>query len=384
VPGVASEWAREILRRSLPTVEAGDDDEAGDDALRILVGQAGPRLVWEVSRARSDATWHAFVDAETGTLVGPPIDVNRYVTGTGRIFRDNAVVATRTPTLSDQADAASAVPAGAYSTVALQGLTGSGRLDGQFASSSGSRRRVTSATNTFSYNRSVNGFSETMGYYWIDFAQRYIQSLGFTNIVNRPQVFAVDRITDDNSFYAPATRQITFGTGGVDDAEDAEVILHEYGHAIQDSQRPGFGGGQEAGAMGEGFGDYWAASVTAQVSGGYLDTCIAEWDAVAWTSTVPHCMRRIDGSKHYPESLAGEVHDDGEIWSAALWQIRGALGATTSDRVILQHHFLLPANATFNQAANALVTSAIGLRLSPGAVSSIRTILRSRGFTVTV
>jgi hypothetical protein len=37
--------------------------------------------------------------------------------------------------------------------------------------------------------------------------------------------------------------------GGVDDAEDADVILHEYGHAIQDNQVPGFGSSLEAGAM---------------------------------------------------------------------------------------------------------------------------------------
>ncbi len=388
-PRLGRDGAREALRRSLPALSAssappaGVDDEAADEGLRLLAGPSGARLVWEVSRARMDGTWRALVDAGTGLLLGAPVDVNRYVNGTGRVFRDNAVVATRTPTLADHGDAASAVPAGAYSTVALPGLNGSGKLDGQFASSSASRRRVTSATNTFSFDRSMDGFSETMGYYWLDYAQRTIQSLGFTNVVNRQQVFSVDRIADDNSFYSPATRQITLGKGGVDDAEDAEVVLHEYGHAIQDNQRPGFGIGAQAGAMGEGFGDYWAASVTARVSGGYLDTCFAEWDGVVWPTAVPHCLRRLDGTKHYPESLAGEVHDDGEIWSAALWQIRGALGAAAADRVILQHHFLLAAAATFNQAANALVTSAIGLRLSSTAVGSIRTILRNRGFTVT-
>ena len=43
-----------------------------------------------------------------------------------------------------------------------------------------------------------------------------------------------------------------FGKGGVDDAEDAEVIWHEYGHAIQDAQVPGFGAGHEAGVDGRG------------------------------------------------------------------------------------------------------------------------------------
>jgi len=95
-------------------------------------------------------------------------------------------------------------------------------------------------------------------------------------------------------------------------------------------------------------------------------------------------LRRLDGTKHYPESLAGEVHDDGEIWSAALWQIRGAIGAQRADKVILQAHFLLTPTASFNQGANALVTAAINLGYGNQQVKAIRNILQNRGFTVTV
>ena len=56
-----------------------------------------------------------------------------------------------------------------------------------------------------------------------------------------------DAFKADNSFYSPATRKIKYGSGGVDDAEDADVILHEYGHSIQDDQVPGFGGRQSGG-----------------------------------------------------------------------------------------------------------------------------------------
>jgi len=39
------------------------------------------------------------------------------------------------------------------------------------------------------------------------------------------------------------------------------VIVHEYGHAIQDDQVPNFGLSSEGGAMGEGFSDYLAAAL---------------------------------------------------------------------------------------------------------------------------
>ena len=341
-------------------------------------------LSWRIVVPTDGPTWEMFVNAKSGELLGPPRDINRYVDGTGQVFIVNAIVATRDNSLRDNLDSASAVPLSAYSTVTLAGLVGNGFLDGVFASSAATKKRAFNAVNNFSFDRSNDGFSETMGYYYIDYAERYIQSLGFNDVNNRQQVFAVNRLKIDNSFYSPQSKEISLGLGGVDDAEDAEVILHEYGHSIQDNQVPGFGTTLEAGAMGEGFGDYWGASVGAQFSAGFQDTCLAEWDATSYSSTNPPCLRRLDSTKHYPEDVVGQVHADGEIWSAALWQIRGSLGAANADRVVLAAHFLLSPSASFNQGANALVTAAIGLGYKNNQVNIIRTTLRARGFTVTV
>ena len=64
--------------------------------------------------------------------------------------------------------------------------------------------------------------------------------------------------------------------------------------------------------------------------------CVADWDSVSYTSTVPHCLRRVDGALRYPADLNGEVHHDGQIWSRALWDIRQALGHVKADTIILQ------------------------------------------------
>ena len=341
-------------------------------------------LAWQVIIPTAGPTWETFIDAQSGAPIAEPRDINRYANGTGQVFNVNAVVATHDNSLRDNDDAATAVPASAYSLVTLLGLVGNGFLDGQFASSDGTKKRASNASNSFIFDRSSDGFSEVMGYYYLDYAERYIQSLGFTNVNNRQQVFSVNRLKIDNSFYSPNSKEITYGLGGVDDAEDADVILHEYGHSIQDNQVLNFGSSLEAGSMGEGFGDYWAGTVGAQFSGGFQDLCLAEWDATSYSSTNPPCLRRLDSTKHYPESVAGEVHDDGEIWSAALWQIRGAIGAQRADTVILQAHFLLTPTASFNQGANALVTAAINLGYGNQRVKAIRNILQNRGFTVTV
>jgi Zn-dependent metalloprotease len=387
-PSVKPEQAVESARGQVPPGPV-DEPETGDLPLPstklVIFAETGtPTLAWEVILHTQGPTWQLFVHAQTGNVLAPAKDLNRYATGRGQVFLVNAVVATHDDSLRDNKDAASAVPSTAYRAVTLLGLAGTGFLDGSYASSSASKRRVSSASEQFVFDRSNDGFSETMGYYFLDYAQRYIQTLGFSNVNNRQQVFSVDRYKQDNSFYQPSTKNITYGTGGVDDAEDAEVIWHEYGHSIQDNQVPGFGSSLEASSIGEGFGDYWAGSVGAQLSGGFQDLCIADWDATSYSSTIPACLRRLDSTKHYPEDIVGEVHDDGEIWSAALWQIRVAISAAKADTVILQHHFLLTADTSFNQAANALVTAAINLGYNPPAVNAIRTILQNRGFTVTV
>jgi Zn-dependent metalloprotease len=388
IPSVKREHAIESAKGAVPAGPPDDGDAADEPAptarLVIYAQSGAPTLAWEVILPTHGPTWQLFVHARKGAVLAPPKDLNRYVSGTGRVFLVNAVVATKNNTLRDNKDAASAVPSSAYRTVTLLDLDGSGFLTGKYASSSDSKVRVSSASQSFVFDRSQDGFSETMGYYYLDFAQRYIQSLGFTSVNNRQQVFSIDRYKKDNSFYTASSKGIIYGTGGVDDAEDAEVIWHEYGHSIQDNQIPGFGETVEAGSMGEGFSDYWAGTLGAQLSGGFQDLCIADWDAVSYSSDNPPCLRRLDSTKHYPEDLDGDEHDDGEIWSAALWQIRGAISAAKADTLILQHHFLLTPDASFNQAANALVGAAINLGYNQPTLSAIRTILKNRGFTVTL
>ncbi len=113
----------------------------------------------------------------------------------------------------------------------------------------------------------------------------------------------------DNSFATTHKDEIRLGKGGVDNAEDGEVITHEYGHAIHFSQNFAFAS-VEAGAISEGFGDYWAVTTTMVVRKrlGLLPltdpACVADWDATSYDPTPPHCLRRIDSNLHYPEDLS--------------------------------------------------------------------------------
>ena len=198
-------------------------------------------------------------------------------------------------------------------------------------------------------------------------AQKYIQSLGFGTTlrpVNKEsQDIRINQYGIDNSYSWDKHDVLRFGKGGVDDAEDAEVILHEYGHAIQDSQMTpfGFGGSVEAGSIGEGFGDYWAVTVSDVVAPTPDPACVADWDSVSYTSTVPHCLRRVDRDLHYPADLNGRVHHDGQIWSRALWDIRNALGHVKADTIILEAQFQFASDTNMPDAAQHTVDAAQSL-----------------------
>ena len=303
-------------------------------------------------------------------------------TGTARVFLPNPVADLQDESLTDQKDADYPALQPAYHTVRLTNLDGSGFLCGDWACVySETGKPAYSQTNTFSYNRHDDEFEQTMAYYWVTEAQKYIHSLGFGEtrrpIDNRAQNVRINQLGADNSFATDHPKnELRFGKGGVDDAEDAEVILHEYGHAIHFSQGFAFAS-EEAGAISEGFGDYWAVTVSDVVSKslGVPEReplpCVADWDSTSYTSTVPHCLRRVDLNLHYPTDLNGEVHHDGQIWSRALWDIRQGLGNVKADTIILQGSFDFT-GTTMTQLANATVAAA--QTLYPGQPSVVNTV----------
>ncbi|MGI8708715.1 MAG: M36 family metallopeptidase [Actinomycetota bacterium] len=304
-------------------------------------------------------------------------------TGSGRVFFPNPVASLQRQDLTDRKDADYADLQAAYRIVALTNLDGSGYLRGDWANvRSETGKPAFSSSLTFNYNRSEDQFEQVMGYYWVTEAQKYIQSLGFGSTyrpVNREsQDLRINQWGADNSYSWDKHDVLRFGKGGVDDAEDAEVILHEYGHAIHDSQVTSFGTSLEAGSIGEGFGDYWAVTVSNTVAPTPDPACVADWDAVSYTSTVPHCLRRIDSNRHYPEDLTSSVHRNGMIWSRALWDIRNNVGARRADTLILEAQFDFAPDTTMPAAAQATVDAARDL-YGATVAAQVRSAFQARG-----
>ena len=322
-----------------------------------VVGGPNARLVWNVTSRSAEGVSRSLVDADTGSVVESKV-ISDNVDGRGSVFDPNPVVSEQNEKLTDQNDKNQDALFLAQKNVILRNLDGSGKLNGPYVNIAEAKGGLAqSKNNTFVYQRANDKFEQVMVYYHINQTQEYIHQLGFTEVNNESQDFSVNTFSGDNSFYDPSTDVITVGEGGVDDAEDAEVIWHEYGHAIQDDVVPGFGESEEAGAIGEGFGDYWAVTMSVPVSKGFELPCVMDWDATSYTTDEPHCLRRTDTGKTIDDKT-GEVHDDGEIWSNALWDIHKALGRTKANKLILEATFFYDPDTSFAAAAQDTVQAA--------------------------
>ncbi|MEU9579252.1 M4 family metallopeptidase [Streptomyces chilikensis] len=304
----------------------------------------------------------------------------------GRVFMVNPVQSSGDQTLVDAKDSASAVPDSAYALATLRNLDGSGRLSGRWVTVRSETGAPATVADADSYDRQDDGFEQVMAYFWINETQEYLQSLGFGSelpgVNDRVQPVRLNQWGADNSYFTDRKAEIRLGKGGVDDAEDAEVIIHEYGHAVHHAQVPGYGTSVEAGAIGEAFGDYLAVTVGDHATQRYGWTraadlaCVADWDSAPY-SAAPHCLRRVDGTRTYADRV-GQVHADGQIWSRALFDIRGALGARTADRVIVNAQFDFAPDTSFADAASATVATAQEM-YGPEAAATVRAAFRARG-----
>lgn len=329
--------------------------------LMIYALKGNFRRAWKIKFGIKNpaASLLLFVDAANGHIIEER-NVLRKALGRGLVFMPNPVVSLNNDNLFDLKDKDQDIFKKAYRIVELLDLNPGGYLKGPHADTAGTQKRARSSNNEFIYHRTDNRFEEVMAYYYVDSVQRYIQSLGFVKgkgILNHPIKINAHGGREDNSYYdpSPGRQDITYGDGGVDDAEDAEVILHEYGHAVQDAIIPGFGQSHEGRAIGEGFGDYLAGSFFCQLKTPERKLKIAEWDAKGMEGGPQECLRKLDSDKCYPKDMEGEEHSDGEIWSACLWQVRQLLGRTKADTVILESHFYLSQYSDFKDAAEAIL-----------------------------
>jgi len=353
-----------------------------------------PELLWFPARRLLHPAWRvrihrskprseiiAYVHAITGRILSR-VDNLAEATGQASVFLPNPMARARdfSPIVNGRIQRP---PPLAYATVKLTALHGRARLDGRRVSTQLTRPRISRPRLDFVMPSSHEGFEEVSAYYHVNEAMAYLERLGYRErrrLFHEPIRVNARGTRDDNSWYSPGERTLTFGTGDVDDAEDGETVLHEFGHALQDAICPDFGQSAEAAAMGEGFGDYFAASFFASAKPEVYRDRVMAWDGARGDGTPP-AVRRLDSDLTYESFDHGanaDEHDNGQIWSATLWEIWQALDRRVTDRIVIDSHFQLDGFTTFARGARAILDADRNLHLGRHA-ATLRRIFRRRG-----
>jgi hypothetical protein len=152
----------------------------------------------------------------------------------------------------------------------------------------------------------------------------------------------------------------------VSDAEDAEIIAHEYGHAILSFDANGKFGTEkdglfiesEARAISEGFSDFWAMSTfAAKARASRHDVrCFAAWGHAGT------CYRVIGGlTSHDQIKPNDDPHTSGEVWSGVLADILTKVfknDRNKAEHLILEGHLRAMKNGyvpTMNSMADGVL-----------------------------
>jgi Zn-dependent metalloprotease len=412
---------------ALAALDVGPADLRAVPSVELLYFPDGDgyALAWQVTVPTFDppASWLVVLDAAGGETL---MKRDLLARDSGQVFEPNPPTssggAIPPPTDCDSA-ANEALLAGEYATVALQGIAPTqNRLIGEYvdvtAPGLGPGYKPPGLANEPShewvYSCDDDRFEEVMAYYHIDSVQRNIQALGFSGtaaILDEAVPVFPHFYSGCNAFYDPVSRGIFFGDSDAtscspfhaDAAEDADVIVHEYGHALQDNQIPGYAYGPfpEAGqalSMGEGFADFLAAAT-------FGDPCMSEWFTVNRTACdggAAPGLRWLDNANVYPadylacpninaNGLPGdgaeteEPHCGGLLWGGALWDVVQALGEDQAARdltlrLVLTAHFFLDPLATFDEAA-AAVCAADEVLYAGAHVATISAAFAARGIS---
>ena len=210
---------------------------------------------------------------------------------------------------------------------------------------------ATSTTPQFNFNRSQSGFQDVNAYYHISHHRDYIAGLGF-NCADSLVLIDTHALGADNSYFAPGNnpRRIYYGVGNVPDAEDADVVVHEYSHSLSYNCAPGSNIGLERVSLDEAFGDYNAGAYS-KAQSTFNDEWVFNWDGhnQYWPGRI------LNSTGIYPANLGGNIYLNGEMWSAVLFSLNGDIGRGVTDSIIYQTHYSYAQNITMADAAILLI-----------------------------
>ena len=356
----------------------------------IYVANGVSRLVWRlelVAEGGLRGDWELLVDASNGNVLRAE-DKAAYDDGNGTIWTPDPLsedLATYGDTgYTDGNNADTTQLTNALVPVTLEGITNSGgtfTLAGPYAvcqdfDTPHDAGCPSQASSDFSVTRSALTFDAVMGYYHITRYLKYVnETLGITALpLNHPGGVHYDPHGfdgQDNSQYSSGGENLTFGAGGVDDAQDADVIIHELGHGIHDWITNG--NLSQVEGLSEGVGDYNAGSYSRDFPGQWAPTDTPYFWTFSWDGHNPFWPGRVTNyelNHTYAQARGQEIHTAGQYWASCNLLVRDVVGGEIMDKAYFQGLSMTGGNTNQQAAAQAVINAAAALGYSAGQIQA--------------
>jgi len=343
--------------------------------------ERGTHSAWEiraVQRDRASSDWELLVDATHGTVLRAE-DRTLSTRARGLVFNPDPLSPSRSSYgaagLSDNGDRDSAPLARAQKPAVFPMTLMSGwyELAGPYAvctdfESPRDLACPSTLTPALYFGRADPFFEAVNAYYHLTSYLDYVnRKLG---VKVAPYQYAGGVQFDphglngaDNSHYVRTTGRIAFGQGGVDDAEDADVIVHELGHGLHDWLTRGRLSNVEG--LSEGLGDYLAAGYSRDMHQWQPGDAQYHW-VMNWDGHNEYWRGRVTNwhlGRTYPADVRGaSIHEAGQYWSSCNLVARDAIGGVAMDRAVLKGIAMTHAYSNQRAAAQAVVNAAVAMR----------------------
>ncbi len=213
-----------------------------------------------------------------------------------------------------------------------------------------------SSSHQFHFTRDHSGFEDVNALFHITHQRQHLVDLGYPDLPDYQIQVDVHAIGGaDQSFFAfnHNPPRLYFGEGGVDDAEDADVIIHEFTHAVIWEAAPDATTDTERGCIEEALGDYFAISYSRTVNQYDADQ-VFNWDSGGgklWPG------RQAKSNKCYPNLsfASGNIYAHTDAVVQPLSEIYNMLGRNTADQLVLEAIYNLTPSTTIPQLADFMV-----------------------------
>ena len=358
------------------------------------------RIVWRViaSPVTRNGEWQLLIDAETGEVLRAQ-DIALYANGTGTVFQPDPLSSARQLYNNATGYGDSPAPGGIANgdspqltaqlfPVTLRDITLTGSnytLVGPWADcremdppADGACPTTTSSN--FSFMRSSLYFDAVNVYHHIDTYMRYVNTtLGVAvKPTNYPTGVRFDPHGvngDDNSNYTSGAQRLSFGEGDVDDAQDADVVIHELGHGLHDWITNG--GLSQIQGLSEGFGDYVAAGYSRDFPSQWTPAdpqyyWTFSWDGHNSGGGFGWAGRRTNWqTDHTYATMGGDIYSGGQYWASCNMVARDLMGGQAMDKAYFMGMSMTTSSTNQKVAAQAISTAATAMNYTAAQMTSL-------------